>query len=413
MKEKERMLDKKISNLKSKKTTKKKSLQEKGITLIALVVTIIILLILAGVTLNIALSDNGLFSKTKEAAEKYKQTQREEEDMISQIAIQMNSEYIGAEVSGYNPSSNSEGCTVGTESTGCESQTFHTDENMTWRIWSFDGNKLEIIGEPTEESLSLNGATGYNNGVWVLDHICSTLYSNNKKDVSVRNLRRSDIQKVSNYDYTEYKHQKDQVSEDIENGTIQFGQSKEYENAHYPDMWDKYDRTWSYSYDNGNKSGTDKECLSWENIGTDEGTNGKTAGGTSKITLKESLYHHAYKKEDLISDKYWNLIYGFEENVMKDYYWLGTRFVHLDDRTKFNEQVGGKASFGICHIISYESGFGIQGSKIFDTDNIKFEHEDPHLRPFVTIDMKNSSCELVEKNDPVKGTYYELKWGEN
>ena len=47
-------------------------LKEKGITLIALVVTIIILLILAGVTLNIALSENGLIKKSKEAVDKQK-----------------------------------------------------------------------------------------------------------------------------------------------------------------------------------------------------------------------------------------------------------------------------------------------------------------------------------------------------
>ena len=64
---------------------RKKSLQERGITLIALVVTIIILLILAGVTLNIALSDGGLFSKTQEAAEKYKQAQEDEELEIEKI----------------------------------------------------------------------------------------------------------------------------------------------------------------------------------------------------------------------------------------------------------------------------------------------------------------------------------------
>ena len=82
---KEKSLDKKSLNVKSKKMHKKKSLQEKGITLIALVVTIIILLILAGVTLNMALSQNGLFSKTQEAADKYKQAQEDEEIEIEKI----------------------------------------------------------------------------------------------------------------------------------------------------------------------------------------------------------------------------------------------------------------------------------------------------------------------------------------
>lgn len=42
-----------------------------GITLIALIITIIILLILAGVTINFVLGDNGLFKTAKEAGEKY------------------------------------------------------------------------------------------------------------------------------------------------------------------------------------------------------------------------------------------------------------------------------------------------------------------------------------------------------
>ena len=85
MKGKERIFDEKSKNLKLKKMTKKKSLQEKGITLIALVVTIIILLILAGVTLNMALSQDGLFSKTQEAADKYKKAQEDEELEIEKI----------------------------------------------------------------------------------------------------------------------------------------------------------------------------------------------------------------------------------------------------------------------------------------------------------------------------------------
>ena len=69
--------------MKEKKTVKK--LKEKGITLIALVVTIIILLILAGVTLNMAMSGDGLFSKARNAVEKYKKAQEDEKNFINDI----------------------------------------------------------------------------------------------------------------------------------------------------------------------------------------------------------------------------------------------------------------------------------------------------------------------------------------
>ncbi len=39
----------------------------KGITLIALVITIIVLLILAGITINLMLGNNGILNKSKQA----------------------------------------------------------------------------------------------------------------------------------------------------------------------------------------------------------------------------------------------------------------------------------------------------------------------------------------------------------
>ena len=44
----------------------------KGITLISLVVTIIVMLILAGVTINLTVGENGLITKATRAREEYK-----------------------------------------------------------------------------------------------------------------------------------------------------------------------------------------------------------------------------------------------------------------------------------------------------------------------------------------------------
>ena len=43
---------------------------KKGITLVALVVTIVVLLILAGVSINLVLGDNGIISKAQEGKTK-------------------------------------------------------------------------------------------------------------------------------------------------------------------------------------------------------------------------------------------------------------------------------------------------------------------------------------------------------
>ena len=47
--------------------------KEKGITLVALVVTIVVLLILAGVSLNLVIGNNGLIKKAQEAKDKYQE----------------------------------------------------------------------------------------------------------------------------------------------------------------------------------------------------------------------------------------------------------------------------------------------------------------------------------------------------
>ena len=56
-----------------------KTKEMKGITLVALVVTIVVLLILAGVSINTVLGDDGIIKKAKEAAEATKQASAEEE----------------------------------------------------------------------------------------------------------------------------------------------------------------------------------------------------------------------------------------------------------------------------------------------------------------------------------------------
>ena len=68
----------------------------RGITLIALVITIIVLLILAGVTIAALSGDNGILTKAKEAKEKTEQAQKDEERNLQEITDTMNG------VEGYN-----------------------------------------------------------------------------------------------------------------------------------------------------------------------------------------------------------------------------------------------------------------------------------------------------------------------
>ena len=59
--------------------------KEKGITLVALVVTIIIMLILAGVTLNLAIGENGIIKYATGAKELYENSSEYEKKVMDQL----------------------------------------------------------------------------------------------------------------------------------------------------------------------------------------------------------------------------------------------------------------------------------------------------------------------------------------
>ena len=67
------MLHKEKGESEMKLNMKRNYLKEKGITLIALVVTIVVLLILAGVSINALFGDSGIINKAKDAQNKMDQ----------------------------------------------------------------------------------------------------------------------------------------------------------------------------------------------------------------------------------------------------------------------------------------------------------------------------------------------------
>ena len=66
--------------------------RERGITLIALVVTIIVLLILAGVSISMLAGQNGILNRASEAKEKTETSGKDEQRKLAQAEALMNTE---------------------------------------------------------------------------------------------------------------------------------------------------------------------------------------------------------------------------------------------------------------------------------------------------------------------------------
>ena len=87
-----------------KKTMKTKIKQEKGITLIALVVTIVVLLILAGVSVNALFGNSGIIEKAKDAQNKMDQAAQNDLDAINSLNEWLDNKTNGSTGGDDNPS---------------------------------------------------------------------------------------------------------------------------------------------------------------------------------------------------------------------------------------------------------------------------------------------------------------------
>ena len=66
---------------------------QKGVTLIALVITIIILLILAGITITLALQPDGIVERSQTARDKYKEAESTELTNLNTLWNKVNTIY--------------------------------------------------------------------------------------------------------------------------------------------------------------------------------------------------------------------------------------------------------------------------------------------------------------------------------
>lgn len=69
---------------------------QKGITLVALIITIIVLLILAGVSISLVIGQNGILNQSKQAVDFYNNTVKNESGDFDNLYNEMNAYMVNA-----------------------------------------------------------------------------------------------------------------------------------------------------------------------------------------------------------------------------------------------------------------------------------------------------------------------------
>ena len=280
----------KITNAKREKLTiKEVKKQVKGITLIALVVTIIVLLILAGIALNLTIGQNGIFSRAEQATNTWRNAEANEqlamgelESLIDQylngnggnggtevpaegtlVRMFLNAEadgcdgtncsdpenhlHVGDYLSLNTPTSGSSDVATSALTGYSSNQTYTIsstkNNNIRWRVLGIDSETggIKLIMETPLESdnedglLYMYGAQAYETGYLVPDQISEELFGSMQYVEDARSIKVEDINELFHMAESEIGEY-DIYS--LQNGTgADYGETYSYNNAYTPSSY--------------------------------------------------------------------------------------------------------------------------------------------------------------------------------
>ena len=137
---------------------KKTSREEKGITLVALVITVVIMLILAGVAISAVVNGDGLFNKVRESVGVYENVVQDENDKIESMLNEIDNYLNNSQGSTSDGSFNS---TMGVNTPDTSALPIETTKYVTWNYNETDGVYEEQILDNIPDNWY-----NYENGEW-------------------------------------------------------------------------------------------------------------------------------------------------------------------------------------------------------------------------------------------------------
>ncbi len=184
---------------------------KKGITLVALVVTIVVLLILAGVSINLVLGNNGIIAKAKEAETKSAEASQNDLKGMNGLVSEMEGALAGNGSTG-NDSGNGGAGGSGADTKVPEAATAETAPY-------FPDNTFTKKEETIDTGLVIQDASG-NEYVWVV--VPKSLYSN--KNYNLNNAKKPS----SSTDYANIEYCLQQY-------TATYRGNRDFSDVYYPD----------------------------------------------------------------------------------------------------------------------------------------------------------------------------------
>ena len=255
---------------------------------------------------------------------------------------------------------------------GYANENIGQDDTLKWRVLNIntDGTLDLISDKPTSTIVYFKGAIGYNNGVYLLNDYCKTMYSNSSKGAIARSLNIEDIQdKMKVIDETTGK----KAYEDYINDTAKLKYGKTY----------SYDRhKWyplQFKNDNG-VIGESKQETVQAYSSEDEAKAEETAGDliltqTYWYLLPQDMRPNFITADTRDSSKA-NSMYDelFKVSDHDDTYWLASRFVNPFDTV-----------YGYFGLRAVEWGTSFSAENLLTTFGDDAYSHNNKVRPVVSI----------------------------
>ena len=357
----------------------KKYKSQIGITLIALIITIIILLILAGISIS-ALTNQGLFKNAKEAQNAMNKAEGEQGKVLNEYEDEINkylenddktAEKLVDKVNDgtikvgdyvkYTPDTASTDAILQELNTysGSDANTTSTltQESLNWRVLDMEDGQVRLISElPTTSKIELSSYNGYNNAVKLLDDTCNVLYNNSKLASKVQNLKIEDImEKMIETNYT--------------NITANYGKQFTPTNKYYPSILLK-------------EKGQNVNGI----VGTElneseqkELINQTTKPQATSLEVKYTYWCKTMTISDFKNSKYYELFINNGSNYST--YWMSSRCI---------DYPSGGARFNISRVHSGD----VRASSLYNTNGAEYSDVNA-FRPVVTL---NSNVQIISGN---------------
>ena len=206
------------------------------------------------------------------------------------------------------------------------------EKTLKWRVLDVKDGQIRLISDgPTTAKVYLTGYNGYNNAVYLIDEVCSTLYTTEKG--TAKNLKIEDIQEKMNLKVWDYH--------DDENSVVdppKYGGTKEYTGtvSYYPAIFAKEKKQYIWNqekeaYEEGKELDVSEQT---ELIKQDEKIPADPTE-EDKIKITQTCWSKNMTAENWTKEIYQNIFLGGEDGVNYDCYWLSSRCVYADSFDAF------------------------------------------------------------------------------